>query len=790
MHSSPSGGVGDGDSRFSSFVSICAKIALEASYNGKVDLLKDYFANYTGDVYTFCRLMLCRNDISRIYNLKEKQMVKIISRVLSCDHDDMLDHFLTGGSISNTAMEFFVKHGEPLSESVLGLQEVDRWLDKHGKATKEDEQVHLYSNLMARCTAEDLEVIVRLVQKDLKINIGPKYVLGALHPRAYDAFMRTNNLKTIVQRVINHQMGEDDGPTKKAKLDTGLAILHPIKPMLARPLKSIQECAKRCPNGMLAEIKYDGERIQIHKSGSTYKYFSRNLKPVLAWKVEAVEPYIPKATCADEIILDGEILLMDTKTGNPLPFGTLGIHKKNNFSDATVCVFIFDIIMLDGVSFLDEPITKRRSVLENHIKRIPNRVELSEARVVQYENIEDELSEMMAKAMREKLEGLVLKPLQTIYKPNARHWLKLKKDYLAGMGDSADLVLLGGYWGTGTKGGLLSIFLMGTFDREEDVWKTVCKVGNGFDDAQLLQMQPELKSIMTEVYKDHSKCPSWLDVKSHVMPDWLVNDPTTCPVWEIMGAEFTCTHGTHTGPSIRFPRVIRVRDDKDFESHTSLDQLVAMMEAGGKGDAAALLRAGPAIQGATRVVGGPSKSPLRSRSPARSPRHRKKSRQPKILDMLSSPSTVSKLDTSSNAVAAVVDSLPEWPEDEELSIITNKRSPPRASRGGLDVQPAHGCTSSSLGPHLPSIFSSLEFALVDFSKRHARYVKRYVIAYDGEVELLSENTTHIIAESWSKDVQGASESYPTVPVVYTHWIWDCIDEGVVLDWKAYAIDQR
>jgi hypothetical protein len=110
---------------------------------------------------------------------------------------------------------------------------------------------------------------------------------------------------------------------------------------------------KKCPRGMFAEIKYDGERIQIHKKGDEYAFFSRNLKKILEWKVAAVRDYITEvlrdprphlahpeeqivfnqksssllplqSTEAETIILDGEILLMDTKTSKPLPFGSLG----------------------------------------------------------------------------------------------------------------------------------------------------------------------------------------------------------------------------------------------------------------------------------------------------------------------------------------------------------------------------------------------------------------------------------------------------------------------------------
>ena len=71
----------------------------------------------------------------------------------------------------------------------------------------------------------------------------------------------------------------------------------------------------------------------------------------------------------------------------------------------------------------------------------------------------------------------------------------MKKDYLAegAMADTADLVVLGAYYGTGTKGGLMSVFLMGVYDDTLDAWKTVCKCGNGHDDPTLQKIQNELR---------------------------------------------------------------------------------------------------------------------------------------------------------------------------------------------------------------------------------------------------------------------------------------------------------
>ena len=140
------------------------------------------------------------------------------------------------------------------------------------------------------------------------------------------------------------------------------------------------------------------------------------------------------------------------------------------------------------------------------------------------------------------------------------------------MADSADLVCLGAFYGTGNKGGMMSVFLMGSYDSDNDIWCTVSKVGNGFDDATLEKLQTELD--MVKISKNQSKVPTWLNVKKMMVPDFVVSDPKKAPIWEISGAEFSKAEiHTADGISIRFPRVTKVRDDKSWKEATDLQRL-------------------------------------------------------------------------------------------------------------------------------------------------------------------------------------------------------------------------
>ena len=125
--------------------------------------------------------------------------------------------------------------------------------------------------------------------------------------------------------------------------------------------------------------------------------------------------------------------------------------------------------------------------------------------------------------------------MKSLYEPGKRHWLKMKKDYLdsGSMADTADLVVLGAYYGTGNKGGMKSVFLMGSLSEKTGKWYTVTKVGNGFDDKTLEKLQKEID--MVEIKKNFDKVPDWLVINKSLVPDFIVKNPKKSPIWELTG---------------------------------------------------------------------------------------------------------------------------------------------------------------------------------------------------------------------------------------------------------------
>ncbi|GBP14775.1 DNA ligase 3 [Eumeta japonica] len=128
--------------------------------------------------------------------------------------------------------------------------------------------------------------------------------------------------------------------------------------------------------------------------------------------------------------------------------------------------------------------------------------------------------------------------------------------------------------GSGKKGGMMSVFLMGCLDTTHNRWVTVTKVHTGHDDYTLEKLQGELSPLMIKISQDSTKIPSWLKCNSGLVPDFVAKDPKNQPVWEITGTEFTKAN-VHTadGISIRFPRVTKIRSDKNWQTATNLDEL-------------------------------------------------------------------------------------------------------------------------------------------------------------------------------------------------------------------------
>ena len=322
---------------------------------------------FEGDLLLWVRLLL-PGVVKRVYNMQSRQLVKVFARIFSTDEEEMVDD-LSEGDVAETIGKFYEqsKTVVPPKKSELGFHQVDAFLDQLAGMTKEEEQQHLLARVTKVSTVNDLKIFVRIMKGDLRIGAGAKHILDGVHPDAYEAFNSSRNIKAVVDQVLEVRASKNP----KGRLHLGISLLQPVQPMLAQACKSVDMAFTKCPNGLYSEIKYDGERVQLHKSGAEFKYFSRNLKPVMGHKVKHFAEHIPKAfPSGANLILDAEVLMLDVKTNKPLPFGTLGIHKGGGFKDAVPCLFVFDILFYNGESWMERPMKERRQLLESQMKEV------------------------------------------------------------------------------------------------------------------------------------------------------------------------------------------------------------------------------------------------------------------------------------------------------------------------------------------------------------------------------------------------------------------------------------
>ncbi|KAL5490807.1 hypothetical protein EMCRGX_G015992 [Ephydatia muelleri] len=762
---------------FREFQKLCEDLEGEPSYNAKSRLVEEFLEKdgFSGDVYLLLKLLLPTAGKKRVYNLQSKQLVKLLSQVFSSDVDEMVED-LEKGDVAETAITFFQRSTvcPPAKTSSLTLPEVDAFLDDLTMVTKEEDQRGVLSKVIRRCTQGDLKYIVRLIKHDLRINAGPKHILEALDPNAYAAFQASHDLQDVVDRVLSQRQGGGDvRPGPKKELSVRAALMTPVKPMLAEACRSAAAALKKCPNGMYAEIKYDGERVQVHKNGDRFEFFSRSLKAVQAHKVESVKDYLPQACPhGNSMILDSEVLLVDHATGKPLPFGTLGVHKKSAFQGASCCLFIFDIVYFNGESLMTKPLCERRKLLEQNISPVKNHIMLSEQTLVKKP---EELSELMLGVIKQGLEGLVLKDLQSIYEPGKRHWLKMKKDYLDGgaMADTADLIVLGAYYGTGNKGGMMSVFLMGLYDKSRDKFCTVAKCGNGHDDATIARLQKELD--MVKISKDYSKVPSWLLINKTLTPDFVVRDPKAAPVWEITGAEFTKS-STHTaaGISIRFPRVTKIRDDKDWTNATDLDRLKSLFKTSKEVTDLPGLKSNPAKDGGDDDDDGDDDGgdddggdgDMDVDAPGPSSRKRS-SDQATEMPAAKRSRPVCKYGVKCYQKSALHREQFDHPSEGDEATSTHT-----LTSGGITV-----------AKPLLDLFTGIKFYILP-DVANMKELRRLIIAYNGDMmeEHNKSQATYVLTDKVAPPTPS-----PGMDCIQAEWVWDCLRQCQILSTEKYIV---
>lgn len=378
----------------------------------------------------------------------------------------------------------------------------------------------------------------------------------------------------------------DDRLLKACKLMPGV----PVSPMLAKPTKAIAEVLERFEKcEFTCEYKYDGERAQVHRlADGTIKIYSRNAEN-LTLKYPDLVRDLPKSLKPEfkkaSFIIDAESVAYDLEKKQILPFQELQGRKRKDVNaddvKVKVCIFAFDLLFFNGESLIGESLKDRRERLNSGFVEREGQFMFAKGRD---SRDPEQIMEFLNDSIKSGCEGLMVKAIHganATYEPanRSQNWLKVKKDYLDGCGDSLDLVPIGGYIGRGKRAGAFGAFLLACYDADSEEYQSICKIGTGFTDANLEEFAEFYKAGNEERVRKTPKSYYRTPATDKLAPDvWF--EPVQ--VWEVKCADLSISPqhmaavghvDSNKGIALRFPRFIRKREDKKPEEATSAEQV-------------------------------------------------------------------------------------------------------------------------------------------------------------------------------------------------------------------------
>jgi DNA ligase 1 len=438
------------------------------------------------------------------------------------------------------------------AESTATLADVDTTLERVATASgkgSSGERDRLLGDLFARLTADECEFVARLMVGELR--------QGALEGILVDAVARAAQITPArVRRAV--LFAGSLGQVARVALTEGsggldrfsLALFRPLRPMLADTAEDVTDALARTGAAAL-EYKLDGARIQVHRSGSDVRVYSRQGNDVTNSVPEVVAAAL--SLPVREIVLDGEAIALDPR-GRPLSFQTTmrrfgrRLNVDGLKEELPLSSFYFDALHIDGDTLVDLPNQDRAIALAERVPaglRIPRSVVESEA----------DARAFIELALGSGHEGVVVKSLTAPYDAGRRGagWLKLKPAH------TLDLVVLAVEWGHGRRQGWLSNLHLGARDAEKGGFVMLGKTFKGMTD--------ELLAWQTQQFLDRK-----LEQRGHVVlvrPELVV---------EIAFDGVQRSSQYPGGLALRFARVKRYRPDKHAADADTIDTVRRIFE--------------------------------------------------------------------------------------------------------------------------------------------------------------------------------------------------------------------
>jgi DNA ligase-1 len=418
-----------------------------------------------------------------------------------------------------------------------------------GKGSRAAKQTHL-RELVEMADANERPILFRLLHNELRIGLHDGLIQEAI-ARAAGADLKTVRRAALFLSDLAEvaSIALTEGPTGLQKVDIKLFV--PLLPMLSELSQDFEEVLTAHHGKTALEFKYDGARIQIHKHGDLVRIWSRRLSEVTHSLPEIVS-LARDQLHGDSFILDAEVVAVG-KDGKPFPFQELmrrfkRIHGiESAATEIPLSLHLFDCLLLDGRSLIDEPYEERWSLLESvvggrHLARRRISTDRSDAET------------FLTEALAAGHEGLMAKALNSPYMPGNRGklWFKIKP------AETVDCAIIAADRGSGRRRGWLSNYHLAVADGAGG-FAPVGKTFKGLTDKEFTAMTAKLQELQTA---DDGYT---VTVKPEVVVEVAYNEIQKSPQYS-------------SGFALRFARIARIREDKSIDQITTLVELQSLYD--------------------------------------------------------------------------------------------------------------------------------------------------------------------------------------------------------------------
>jgi DNA ligase-1 len=494
---------------------------------------------------------------ARTTNVGGSVLRDALAEVTGLDVENLRPRYVRLGDSGEVAAEVFAETKAANAKPSFTLASTEALVERLSETRGTKSKKALLVEALAPATPLEAKYLVKLLVGDLRIGLKEGLVEDSL-ARAFGqplaAVARAN--------MLLGDIGEAAVLARRGRLDvTGLRLFHPIKFMLATAAEDLSDVARTMPEEFYVEDKFDGIRAQAHASAGRVALYTRTLDEVTHRFPELVAPL---ARLPRDAVLDGEIV--PVRGPSILPFQELQkrLGRKTVgeelLASVPVAFVAYDILYAGGRVLMDERLGERRRELESLVAHDPGApLRLSEAKLFsEAAALDDEFDAARARGN----EGLMIKDPRSSYKPGkrGREWLKLKRALA-----SLDVVVTAVEVGHGKRRHLLSDYTFAVRRSADDPeLLNVGKAYSGLTDAELLEL--------TGWFRAHT-LQEFAHGRVRVVEPSIILEVTFDRVQE--------SKRHKSGYALRFPRILRLRDDKTVDEIDTLDTVARLASAGG-----------------------------------------------------------------------------------------------------------------------------------------------------------------------------------------------------------------